>query len=125
MLDGFAESKVLDRLKWAAALLLVLFLAAPSFIVIPMSFSSSDFLEFPPPGLSLRWYAYFWESITWTHAARAWLIAGVLTDMISVPIGVLAAYGTHEPQGMGTQAKVLLAIGAFIALGMWAWSKLQ
>ncbi len=46
-------------------------------------------------------------------------------EYAGVSEAVLAAYGTHEPQGMGTQVKVLLAIGAFIALVMWAWSKLQ
>ena len=128
MLDGFTESKVLERLKWAAALLLVLFLAAPSFIVIPMSFSSSDFLEFPPPGLSLRWYTYFWESITWTQAARASIIAGVLTTLVSVPIGVLAAYGTLQLGGRlrlmvatlivlpAVIPAILIAIGMFFML---------
>ena len=125
MLDGFTESKVLERLKWAAALLLVLFLAAPSFIVIPMSFSSSDFLEFPPPGLSLRWYTYFWESITWTQAARASIIAGVLTTLVSVPIGVLAAYGTLQLGGrLRLMVATLIVLPAvipaiLIAIGMY------
>ena len=36
------------------------FLIAPLLIVIPMSFSDSTLMQFPPPRLSLRWYrAYF------------------------------------------------------------------
>jgi len=96
MLDGFEETPLVERLKWVLAILLVIFLAAPSFIVIPMSFSSSDFLAFPPPSLSMRWYQYFLDSITWTQAARASLIAGTLTTLVSVPIGTFAAYGTIQ-----------------------------
>ena len=32
------------------------FLVLPIFIVVPMSFSASRFLAFPPPAWSLRWY---------------------------------------------------------------------
>lgn len=96
MLDGFQETPLVERLKWILACLLVVFLAAPSFIVIPMSFSASDFLEFPPPALSLRWYRYFLESITWTGAAKASLVAGTLTTIVSVPIGIFAAYGAMQ-----------------------------
>lgn len=128
MLDGFAENRLLERLKWAFAILVVIFLAAPSFIVVPMSFSSSDFLEFPPPALSVRWYSYFLDSISWTQAARASLIAGVLTTLISVPIGVLAAYGTAQLDGrtrilVGTLIilpavipAILIAIGLYFVL---------
>jgi putative spermidine/putrescine transport system permease protein len=96
MLDGFPEIPIAEKLKWFLAGLLVVFLAAPSFIVIPMSFTASDFLEFPPPSLSLRWYKYFVESIAWVQAAKASLIAGALTTIIAVPIGILAAYGVMQ-----------------------------
>ena len=38
--------------------LVMLFLVAPTLIVIPMSFSESQYLEFPPRGWSLRWYEH-------------------------------------------------------------------
>jgi putative spermidine/putrescine transport system permease protein len=96
MLEGFRETPVFDKLRWVLAGLLVLFLGAPSLVVIPMSFSGSEYLEMPPQSLSLRWYANFFESITWTHAARASLIAATLTTVISVPIGTFAAYGAMQ-----------------------------
>jgi putative spermidine/putrescine transport system permease protein len=107
MLDGFEERPFQLYLKWALALALVVFLAAPSLIVLPMSFTAADFLEFPPPGLSLRWYRHFAESITWTEAARASLVAGLLTTAIAVPIGVLAAYGAMQ---VGRKLRVLVAM---------------
>ncbi|WP_442580755.1 ABC transporter permease [Mesorhizobium sp. ASY16-5R] len=111
MLDGFETSPMVDRLKWLLAMLLVIFLAAPSFIVIPMSFSAADVLRFPRSSLSFRWYEYFLDSVTWTQAARASLVAGVLTTVISVPIGVLAAYGTMQLGG-----RLRLVVGAVIVL---------
>ena len=41
----------------ACALAGFLLLLAPAVVVAAVSFSSGDFLAFPPPGLSLRWYA--------------------------------------------------------------------
>ena len=41
MLDGFEETPLVERLKWVLAIALVVFLAAPSFIVIPMTLMPS------------------------------------------------------------------------------------
>ncbi|RUW64388.1 ABC transporter permease, partial [Mesorhizobium sp. M4B.F.Ca.ET.049.02.1.2] len=50
----------LDRvILGAAAVSVLLFLSLPILVVVPMSFSSASALQFPPPGLSLRWYAAF------------------------------------------------------------------
>ena len=39
--------------------LVLFFLIVPTLIVIPVSFSSTTSLMFPPPGWSTRWYASF------------------------------------------------------------------
>ncbi len=91
-----------DRLWLYVFALLVLFLLiVPSLVVIPMSFSASQYLEFPPKELSLRWYeAYFfssadtglgfndWMGATWTSVKVA-----VLTIFVATPVGTMAAYG--------------------------------
>lgn len=111
MLDGFEARPWQNRARWAAALLLVLFMAGPSLIVVPMSFSASDFLEFPPSHLSLRWYEHFFSSLTWMSAAKASLVVGALTTVIVVPIGVGAAYGV-----MSLGARLRLVASALIVL---------
>ena len=75
-------------------------LIVPSLVVIPMSFSASQYLEFPPREWSLRWYEnYFfswkvengfndWMAATWTSIKVA-----ILTIFVAVPIGTMAAYG--------------------------------
>ena len=37
----------------------LLFLIAPVVIILIVSFSGADYLRFPPPSLSLRWYQRF------------------------------------------------------------------
>jgi putative spermidine/putrescine transport system permease protein len=46
------------RRSWLFALsgLILLFLIVPVLIVIPMSFSASRYLDFPPTRFSLQWY---------------------------------------------------------------------
>ena len=48
----------------------LVFLVLPIFIVVPMSFSASRFLAFPPPSWSLRWYAEYFGSAEWMLATR-------------------------------------------------------
>lgn len=78
---------------------IMIFLVVPTFIVIPMSFSASRYLEFPPKAFSLRWYETFFASSEWMLATRTSLITGFLTALLTTPMGTLAAYGMHVSQG--------------------------
>lgn len=89
---------------YAFATAVLLFLIAPILIVIPMSFSPSEFLQFPPSGLSLRWYQEFFSSGEWIKAAWRSLQAAVLTALVSVPLGLAAAYGIHNSRSRYAQA---------------------
>jgi putative spermidine/putrescine transport system permease protein len=55
------------------------FLLLPTLIVIPMSFSASQYLEFPPRKWSLRWYEHYFASVTWRDATVTSLKAAALT----------------------------------------------
>lgn len=79
---------------WVA--LVVIFLVAPILIVIPMSFSGGEFLEFPPSSWSLRWYNTYIGSLDWREATLVSFRTAILTAAVSTPIGVLAAYGLHS-----------------------------
>ena len=65
----------------------------PTLIVIPMSFSASQYLEFPPREWSLRWYANYFNSRAWMQATATSFKAGFLTMLVATPLGTLAAYG--------------------------------
>jgi putative spermidine/putrescine transport system permease protein len=76
-------------------IVLAVFLLVPVLIIIPMSFSPGEFLEFPPRSLSLRWYESFFSSAEWMSAALLSLKVAVLTVLLATPLGVAAAYGLH------------------------------
>jgi putative spermidine/putrescine transport system permease protein len=73
--------------------LVLLFLAAPIAIVVPLAFSSADFLRFPPPSYSLRWFANFFSRRDWMEAAANSVKIGVLTAGLATTLGTAAAYG--------------------------------
>lgn len=73
--------------------IMLIALVAPSFIVVPMSLSSADYLEFPPSALSLRWYENFFGSPDWMRAAFISFRAAILTMFFATAIGTAAAYG--------------------------------
>ncbi len=80
--------------------MILFLLIVPSLIVIPMSFSDSQYLEFPPKNFSLRWYENYFFSWKvengfndWMAATRTSLLVAVLTIFVATPIGTLAAYG--------------------------------
>ncbi|MFN0182995.1 MAG: ABC transporter permease [Aquabacterium sp.] len=78
---------------YALAGLVLAYLVVPTLIVIPMSFSGSQYLEFPPLEWSLRLYRNYLDSSSWMQATRTSFAAGFLTMLLATPLGTLAAYG--------------------------------
>lgn len=123
-----SETQITQRQRlWLYALagVIMMFLVAPTLIVVPMSFSDSQYLEFPPRHWSVRWYEHYFGSPEWMSATATSLSAAFLTTLVATPLGVLAAYGLHTSQiRIGRLVFVLLitpmmvplilvAIGAF------------
>lgn len=80
-------------LVYGACGLVLLFLMAPIFIVVPISFSSSLYLDFPPRGFSLQWYERFLDSREWTAALWTSVQAGILATLLACVLGTAAALG--------------------------------
>ena len=107
--------------------IIMILLVTPTLIVIPMSFSDSLYLEFPPKVWSLRWYENYFGSYEWMLATRTSLIAAFVTMLVATPVGVIAAYGLHTSRFPFIRLAfvamimpmmvpvVLVAIGAFYA----------
>ena len=87
----------LDRL-WLYILvgLIMAFLVIPCLIVIPMSFSDSQYLEFPPRAWSLRWYEAYFFSEEWRQSTFVSLKVALLTTVLATILGTLASYGLHK-----------------------------
>lgn len=80
---------------YLVAVLIMIFLVAPSLIVIPMSFSESQYLEFPPREWSIRWYEHYFGSDEWMAATWTSLKVATLTMLLATPLGTMAAYGLY------------------------------
>ncbi len=74
---------------WAGAVLV--FLLAPVLIILVVSFSAADYLTFPPPGLSLRWYQRFVGVASWRQAIGVSVQVASLTMVFATALGFLAA----------------------------------
>jgi len=96
---GFASDTQVTHLRrlWLYVVggLVMAFLIAPSLIVIPMSFSASEYLEFPPREWGFRWYENYFFSIEWRDATFVSLRVAFMTLLLATPIGTAAAYGLH------------------------------
>lgn len=89
---------------------LVMFgLIVPSLVVVPMSFSAADYLQFPPQGWSLRWYEAYFGSVGWRDATVISLSAAFLTSVLATTLGTLAAYGLRL-LGRGASPLLLAAL---------------
>ncbi len=68
------------------------FLMAPLVVVFPISLSSAEYLQFPPPGLSLKWFERYFTSIAWIDATIQSLKIGVAVSAVSLLIGIPLAF---------------------------------
>jgi putative spermidine/putrescine transport system permease protein len=107
------ETQITHRRRlwlYACVGLIVLFLIAPSLLVIPLSFSDSRYLAFPPPAWSVRWYVAYFSAVEWREATYVSFAAATLTMLLSTVFGTLAAYGLHAMRNRWSA----LAHGIFI-----------
>ena len=72
--------------------LVLIFLIVPTLIVIPLSFSPTSIMQFPPESWSLRWYEKYLSQPGWVSATWNSVIIAVITPFLAVPVGSLAAY---------------------------------
>ncbi len=95
----------------AGALAGFLLLLAPAVVVATVSFSSGEFLAFPPPGLSLRWYVALLGNAEILSALATSAILAALVATLSLLLGLPASYAIArlEFPGRGTIATLLAA----------------
>src|ERR1700737_2010628 len=69
----------------------IVFLLAPSLIVILTSLTASQSLRFPPDGLSLRWYVALLKANQMQQAAWTSLVGAFWTTLLCAVLGTAAA----------------------------------
>ncbi|PZN99988.1 MAG: ABC transporter permease [Hyphomicrobiales bacterium] len=78
---------ILPAFAWLA----IVFLVVPTLLVIPLAFTSSQFLEFPPPGYGLSWFRTYFESPLWIQATIRSFGVAFATAIAATAIGGFTA----------------------------------
>lgn len=73
------------------ATLVIALLILPTLLVVPIAFTSSDFLAFPPPGYSLRWFETYFNSPLWVAATLRSFGVALATAILATGLGAAAA----------------------------------
>lgn len=72
-------------------LMIFVFLLLPIFIIIPISFSSAKYLQFPPQGFSLQWYHEYFSDRVWISATLLSLRVAAITMVLATILGTMAS----------------------------------
>ncbi len=108
------------RLRWSRIALAVvcapifLFLMLPLVVVFPLSVSSAPYLQFPPPGFSLRWYQSYFGDPVWIDATIRSLVIGATTTLASLLVGMPLAFSLVRGRYFGRVLLDRLAIAPMI-----------
>ena len=97
-----------DRsLSWpllAWTIIVAILLLAPTLVVIPMSFGSTESFVFPPKDWSIRWYVNFFTSPEWMGSLWNSVQVGFLSAALATIVGVAGAIGLDRTRFRGKAA---------------------
>jgi putative spermidine/putrescine transport system permease protein len=79
------------RCLGAFTFLMCLCLVAPVLVIIIESFTSTNYVVFPPPGLSFKWYAETWKRSEFMSSLTVSLVVAVCTSVIATTLGALTS----------------------------------
>jgi putative spermidine/putrescine transport system permease protein len=97
---------------------LVAFLFSPMLLIVPVSFNRAATFDFPPAGLSLRWYAGLLQNADFGRAFLTSIIVAVVATAISLVVGGLAAYGITRYRFPGRGFVAALALSPLVIPGI-------
>lgn len=85
------------------------FVLLPILIILPMAFSDTAYLSFPPEGFTFRWFEEFFGSRRWMAALRFSVEIAALTALLTTVIGTMACYAlVRGAGGLGALFQALL-----------------
>lgn len=93
----------MNRAMKLIGLLVVLFIAAPLVIVVPMSLSTSPSLQFPPPGLWLGYYEQYFQDMSWLRPTWNSVVIALANTVLTMLLVVPATFALvrHKFWGKG------------------------
>src|SRR5690606_20265137 len=107
--DGRAYMNARTLLLNAYVYAVLAFILVPILIILPMAFSETQYLTFPPQGFTLRWFEEFFNNRRWMDATWFSLRIAALTAVSTAIIGTMATYALVRGAGsLGTIFQALL-----------------
>jgi len=91
-----------------------LYLIFPTFVIVPLSFSSSLYLSFPPPGWSTQWYVNLWNTPIYSVAFLHSVLIGLPAAVLAVVFGTMLALALVRGRVWGARGLTALAIAPFL-----------
>ncbi|MGU3494963.1 ABC transporter permease [Xanthobacteraceae bacterium A53D] len=86
------------------ALVMFIFLLAPLLVVLPISFSGDAYMAFPPSSWSVKWYFAIFSDTKMTAAFTISLLLALVVTVISLLVGLPAAYALVRLKPPGAEA---------------------
>ena len=74
--------------------LVLAFIIVPLLVILPMAFSNTSYLVFPPKGFSFRWFAAFFSDSRWMDATSFSLVIASIVAVVTSAVGTMTAYAT-------------------------------
>lgn len=108
------------------AVIVVVWLVAPTLVIVPISFTDRASFNFPPQGWSLQWYENFFTDTGWMKAFWASIRVALLTAVVAGAAGVAASLAILKLRPKLAAAAEqffmlpLLVPGIVIAIGLYA-----
>ena len=103
------------RSLWIVAGLVIFFLAAPTFFIVPVSFTEEGFLSWPPKGFSLQWYESLVAELSpYPAAFGRSVIVALFAGFFAMLVGVPAAFMLVRKQFFGKGAVFAFLVSPII-----------
>ncbi|MET0707694.1 MAG: ABC transporter permease [Tardiphaga sp.] len=112
--SALAEA-VFGRMLFAAVVgAVVFFLILPTLVVIPVSFGSASYIQFPPRGFTLKWYLDYFRDPDWMAATWFSLKIAVSTTIAATVIGTLGALAMVRGRLPGKELVQVLTLSPMV-----------
>lgn len=93
---------------------ILFFLVLPTLVIVPISLNTAAYIDFPPQGLTLRWYLQYFNDPDWMAATFFSLRIAVATSLSATVIGTLAAIGLVRGNFPGKNLLHVLSLAPMI-----------
>ncbi|WP_019646736.1 ABC transporter permease [Novispirillum itersonii] len=108
------QEKVWIGVLYGLSAAVLVFLMAPIFAIVPLSFNSGQFLTYPLEGFSLRWYQEFLNSDAWMRALKNSFFVGIISTLLSTSLGTLASLGLTRADFRGKSIVMAVLLSPMI-----------